>query len=254
MNILVCVKEVLEPGISENNQGLFPGKNLSQMNTYDLYGIEEAVLLREKVPGTRIDSVTAGYESSSHILRKALELGSDNGYHILLHESLSPESSNVASYIADFIEERSYDLIITGVLSEDSQQGEMGGLLAGKLGIPYAHSLMKLDYQRDGHSIYAESEIDGGTRIVYRLPLPALISIQSGINTPRYPTLSNKLRAKKQELVVIHTEDRKIPSPGKVRVAHYRRESSAGGIVLQGSGEEKAEKLLHILHEKRLLK
>ncbi len=254
MNILVCVKEVLAPGISENLREAFPGKILSHINSYDLYGIEEAVLLREKFPGTGVDALTAGYESSSRVLRKALEMGADNGFQILLDDSLSTESSHVASCIADFISEKNYDLVITGVLSEDSLQGEMGGLLAGKLGLPYAHSVMKLDYQEEDRSIHAESEIDGGTRILYRLTLPAIISVQSGINAPRYPKLSNKLRAKKQELVVIDPGDREISSPGKVRVARYRRESSPAGIVLQGTGEEKAETLLHILHEKRLLR
>jgi electron transfer flavoprotein beta subunit len=254
MNIIVCVKELIEPGVSDSSRGISSGKYRSHMNSYDLYGIEEGVLLREKIPGTRVDAITAGHKSSSGVLRKALEMGADNGFQILIDESSSTESFYVAPSIADFISRGDYDLIITGVLSEDTLQGEMGGLLAGKLGIPFAHSVVKIEYSADDHTIHAESEIDGGTRIVYRLPLPALVSVQSGINTPRYPKLSNKLRAKKQELIVIRPTEGEISSSGKVRVACYRREGSGGGTVLRGTKEEKADKLLHILHEKRLLR
>ncbi len=148
MKILVCVKEVFGTGILDSNQRTYPGKRQPQMNSYDFYAIEEGVLLKEKFPGTRVDALTAGPEGSSPVIRKALEMGADNGIHILLDESSSTESSSVASSIADFIGGRSYDLIITGVLSEDTLQGEMGGLLSGKLGIPYIHSVMKLDIDR----------------------------------------------------------------------------------------------------------
>ncbi len=254
MKILVCVKEVFRADIFDSHQGTNPGKRQAQMNGYDLYAVEEGVLLKDKFPGTRVDALTAGPESSSPVIRKALEMGADNGIHILFDESSSTESSSVAPSIADFIRSRNYDLIITGVLSEDSLQGEMGGLLSGKLNIPYIHSAMKLDIHREKRTLSAESEIDGGTRVVYRLPLPALVSVQSGINTPRYPTLTNKLRAKKQKLTLIHPGEREVSPRGKMRTGFYRREISPGGVVLEGSREEKAETLLRILHEKRLLR
>ena len=180
-------------------------------------------------------------------------MGADRGFH-LRHDSEGYLSPTVKSQlIAGFCQEREYDLILTGIMSEDMMSGQTGPMIAARLGIPSASSVMKLEILTETGSIAVERELDGGHRSSMVLALPALAAVQSGINRPRYPSLSNVLRAKNAEIREIKSNidhnTLKYENVAKVFAAGSER----AGIRLEGSTAEKATALWQLLHEKSLL-
>jgi electron transfer flavoprotein beta subunit len=138
-------------------------------------------------------------------------------------------------------------------MSEDLMRGQVGPMIAACLSLPWATAVIRQQMSSDKNSVYVEREIEGGSRDTLQLQLPAVLTIQSGINTPRYPSLSNLLRANKQKLETIQTTD---AAPldlrqNVVRVTYPIK--SRSGTFLSGTQQEKAARLLDLLREKSLL-
>ena len=106
---------------------------------------------------------------------------------------------------------RGYDLIITGVMAEDDMACQTGQLIAALLDLPYATSVISTEFQMEEGTVIVDREIEGGRRLSVQLEMPAVLTIQSGINTPRYPSLSNVMRARTQQQEVIKIEDYELP-------------------------------------------
>jgi electron transfer flavoprotein beta subunit len=138
-------------------------------------------------------------------------------------------------------------------MSEDDMQGQVGPMLAARLGLPWATSVIFEKIAPDRKTIYVEREIEGGNRDTLELKLPAVITIQSGINTPRWPSLSNLLRANSQELEKIFINDLTELPEMEVLVEVVYPQKNRAGMVLPGSLQEKAARLLTIFREKSLL-
>jgi electron transfer flavoprotein beta subunit len=180
-------------------------------------------------------------------------MGADSGALIQMASDGYQSPFQVASWIAGFANKKKYDLILTGTMSEDDMQGQVGPMLAARLGLPWATSVIFEKIASNKKSIYVEREIEGGNRDTLELKLPAVITIQSGINTPRWPSLSNLLRAHSQELEKISINDlTNLPEMEVLAEVVYPRKNRAGR-VLPGSLEEKAARLLTIFREKSLL-
>ncbi|MBT8370494.1 MAG: electron transfer flavoprotein subunit beta/FixA family protein [Deltaproteobacteria bacterium] len=254
----MCVKQVPESEIPiqiDDFTGWIKEDTITEfrMNRLDEYAVEEALLIKESIVGTRIDVITVGPARCDEVVRRAVGMGADYGVHIQTASEGYQSSLEVAAWIADFARGKNYALILTGVMSEDSMQGQVGPMLATRLGFSWATSVIFEKIASDKKSIYVEREIEGGHRDTLKLKLPAVITIQSGINTPRWPSLSNLLRANSQELERID-----ISAPAKFQQMEYLAEvvypqKSRAGLVLSGSLQEKADHLLMILREKSLL-
>jgi len=253
LKILVCIKEVIPYDTPLEIMSGGSSYSGCHMNLYDEYALEEAVRIKEAFPGTVVDAFSAGPERVCGTLKKALEKGADNAFHYYLKDGIGIPPSMKASIISSFAAPRGYRLILTGVMSEDLMHGQVGPMTAGFMNIPYAASVVREALNLSMSTVDAESEIEGGSRIIFRLNLPALLTIQSGINTPRYPSLSNKLRAKKQDIVPVE----ECGSPGlPLREEIYSigyPEKTTTGTVIEGNRQERADKLLHIFHEKALI-
>ena len=257
MKILVCVKEVHDPEspVFINYSGLIDeSQNITfRMNRYDEFALEEAVRIKEAFPQTTVHALSLGPERVKNTLKKALEKGADDAFHIKLEEEsfIAPEIT--AAAISRFISEQEYDIILTGVMAEDDMQSIVGPLIAARLNLPCAVSVIEEKIGPEKNSITVQCETGGGRTEEARLRLPCVLAVQSGINRPRYPSLSNVMRAKTQELSEVRFSDSGIPdNPYKSVVLNYPEKSSTG-IILEGSREEKADKLIDILHEKGLL-
>lgn len=226
-----------------------------RLNSYDEYALEEAMRIKESLNDVEITALSVGDAKAEQAVRRGLEFGADRGVHVVVAEKniSSPDGLAVASHIASFAQTESYDLLFFGVMSEDLQRSQVGAMTAHLLNLPCATSVVKLDLSEDLRKITVHRELEGGRREIVEMPLPAVVTVQSGINRPRYPSLSNKLRARKQELEVI------IPSSDEM--AQLNEEFSGlreppqtrAGIFIEGSIYEKAEKLIEIIHEKTRL-
>jgi electron transfer flavoprotein beta subunit len=258
MKILVCIKQVPDPEtpvrVDERGRVVQLEENLKYwMNRADAFAVEEAILIKEAGLGTTVDALTVGPERAAQVLERAMGMGADNGVHILLRKDVLLSPLNTASYIAAYALNKSYDLILTGVMGEDHMQGQVGAMLAELLGFPCATSVILEEIPDEGGSVYVEREIEGGLRSALELDLPAVLTVQTGINKPRYPTFSNLLRAKKQKALFIESH---ILGAAKAREKVVRAcypGKSRAGLMLEGCGKDKAVRLLEILEKEALL-
>lgn len=258
MKILTCIKQVPDqesrPTVNQEKTWAGYGEYTSYwINRYDEHAVEEALRIREMIPGTTVDIVSIGPERIKSAIKRCLEMGADRGFHLFIdsEDYLSPAIKS--RLIAEFCRDMNYDLILAGVMSEDMMSGQTGPMLAARLGIPSATSVMKLAIQEAEGSIRVERELDSGHRCSMDLALPALVAVQSGINRPRYPSLSNVMRAKNTEIIEIGYEN-SLPIKSCETIEKIQEVGSdRAGLRLEGTTSEKAAALWQMLREKSLL-
>jgi len=253
MKILVCVRQVPDA------EGVFlpdaAGRALDRtglvhrMNEYDVYAVEEAVRWRERYGAATITAVSAGPDRVCSVVRRALEFGVDHGVHLRTGEEDPPDALETASRIAAYARAHDFRLLLFGVMSEDLQRCQTGPMTAALLALPHASAVISAERSSDGTRVRVEQEMEAGRREILDLPLPALLAVQPGINLPRYPSLSHKLRARKQELETIPCE---VPAREESRVRRLRLHApppARPGVFLSGTPGEKAEKLVRVIRE-----
>jgi electron transfer flavoprotein beta subunit len=258
MKILVLVKQVCDQAdtVSMDSAGewvVYGGHCVFRMNRYDEYAVEEALRIRERFPVTEIHALSVGPERAQAVIRRAMGMGADHGIHVDMEERGYSSPLERASLIAHAARGRGYDLILAGVMAEDDMESQVGGLAAELLGYRCATSVILQELSRNAQVVRVEREIEGGSREGMTLPLPAVLTVQSGINTPRYPALSHMLKARTAPLERIDAKalsaDHQEGTLSKIAPA--RR--APAGEFLEGSPDQKARRLLQILHENALL-
>lgn len=258
MNILVCVKQVPESEadmlIDEAAHRVRTGGGSEfRMNRCDECAVEEAVRIKEAFSGVSIDVLSAGPSSVETVIRRAMGMGADNGIHLVTRADEFQDPFLLAAWIAAVARPGGYDLIFTGVMSEDMMQGQVGPLTAELLSIPCATAVVAESLFLELNTIHVEREVEEGYRESVELQLPALLSIQTGINTPRYPSLSNLLRANQLPIKSIQAEMLDEPPKQQVVACVRPPQNVRNGIFLKGSPEEKADQLLKLLDERSWL-
>jgi electron transfer flavoprotein beta subunit len=259
VNILVCVKQVPDSNetlaIDERTGWIsYSPFTVFRMNRFDEFAIEEALLIKERIPGTVVHALSVGPERACSTIRRALEMGADHGIHIMNPSETFISPFSVALSIAAYARPRSYDLILTGVMAEDDMACQTGQLIAAILNLPCATSVISTDLGMDDNAFVVDREIESGRRLRVQLEKPAVLTIQSGINTPRYPSLSNVMRARSQLQEVINIEAPELPEQRETCSNLRLPDSTSLGTFITGSSREKARELLHILHEKAFLR
>lgn len=261
MNIIVCIKQVPDPecdfAIGAAGSSIIMDDTCEyRMNRFDEYALEAALVLRENgsQTGGRIDLITAGPRRAVEVLKRGMGMGADGGIHVLHGDGGCLSPFQTAGWMAAVLCEKKYDLILTGALSEDQMQAQTGPLLADLLKIPSITSVISIAADQKPGSLLVEKELEGGERDVLQITTPALLAVQPGINRPRYPSLSNLLRANRSSPEVIETSLIAPPDPRQTRqrLCHPRKERA--GRMLEGSLVQKADLLHRILHRKSLVK
>lgn len=255
MRILVCVKEVLDP---ECTLRVDPGGKavatdasaLYRLNRFDEFAVEAALLIKGNIEDTSVDAVTVGPERSMAVIRRAIGMGVDEGFHILAEEGGLQTPFVVASCIAAWAAERAYDLILAGVMAEDDMEGQVGQWVASILDMPCATSVIQVRILEGGAGADVEREIEGGLRHSVALSFPCLLTLQSGINRPRYPSLSNVLRARKQVIHAVAMSALGAPDARQEIVRMGEPQKTRSGVFLTGAAERKASTLAEILRKK----
>ncbi|MCX6139104.1 MAG: electron transfer flavoprotein subunit beta/FixA family protein [Ignavibacteriales bacterium] len=217
MKILVCVNHVpdTEAKIKPGADGLSidpTGVNF-MLSPYDEYAIEEGLKLREKFTG-EVVAISLGPDANREALRKALAMGCDKA--VLLKDGSVRDSFGVASGLAEYAKEYGPDIVLCGKQSIDFDDGAVGGMLAEFLGMSSISVVVKLDVV--DRLVTAEREIEGGREVV-SARLPAVISAQKGLNTPRYPSLKGIMDAKRKPI----EERTAAPSVVKTEIIALRK-------------------------------
>ena len=252
----MCVKQVPEEDSPIQIEGGWIQTDMItefKMNRLDEFAVEEALLIKERRPETDIHVLTVGPDRCADVVRRAIGMGADKGIHIRLASDRFITAAEIVGWIGSYVRDKKYDLIFTGVLSEDHMQGQVGPMLAAQLALPWATSVIHETIAPNEKSIRVEREIEGGSRDTLELNLPAVLTIQSGINRPRYPSLSNLLRANQQDLETISADTLAALSASEEIVEVVYPQKTRAGIVLNGSADEKAAALFNILREKALI-
>lgn len=260
MNILVCIKQVPEfeqIDISEDEAGQteIRGAGEYQMNRFDEFAVEAAVRIKEGLEAVRVDVLTVGPKRAGEVVKRALGMGADHGIHIETPDNGDAPPSSIADRITAYAGKKDYQVILTGSMSEDGMNGQVGPMIAGGLSIPAATQVIFLEILEDRAGVYIEREIEGGHREMQEIGLPCVLAVQTGANRPRYPSLSNLLRANSQELETIDAGAQ--AGEGAPREAHLgyllpRRKRE--GKHLSGTAREKALALSAILTEKAFIR
>jgi len=255
MKIVVCIKQVpakdaplaITDGswIRETDIGF-------EMNEPDSYALEEALRLKEKHSGEVI-AVSMGPERVKQTIKEALAKGADRGIHITDDKAHTLDPLGSAKSLAAAIEREKPDLVLTGLQSDDLGFGQTGVLLAERLGLPHATIIMQIEVQ--GDHLRLKRELEAGWFQWVELPLPSLLTIQSGINKVRYATLKGIMAAKKKEIATVTRESLGVVHEATQHIERiYVPVKSKKTEFLTGTPKESAAKLLEKLkHEARVL-
>jgi len=258
MRILVCVKQVPDREsdfrIRADGTGYEENGLVFRMNEFDLHALEEAIRIREVLAGVTVTALSVGPPRAESVIRRSLEMGADHGVHILTPERTALDGLETASLISACARRQPFDLLLFGVMSEDLQRSQTGPMAAALLDLPCATNIVRESLSEDGSRATVARELEGGCRETLEIPLPCVLTVQTGINLPRYPSLSNKLRARRQPLEVLRLEE--LPQPEKCRdfVRLCEPAPLPAGTLLTGTLEEQAEKLTRVFYERGLLR
>ncbi|MBV9304606.1 MAG: electron transfer flavoprotein subunit beta/FixA family protein, partial [Acidobacteriaceae bacterium] len=175
-----------------------------EMNEPDAYALEEALQLKEKLGGEVI-VLCAGPDRATQTIREALAKGADRAIHVELEENGIPDALATARLLAKAIKPESPDFILTGLQSDDLGYGQTGVMLAELLG--YAHATIVMEVEPEGDKVRVKRELEDGWYQYVTLPLPVVLTIQSGIKKLRYATLMGIKKAKTKEVRTVSVAD-----------------------------------------------
>jgi electron transfer flavoprotein beta subunit len=233
-----------QPRLDESKTWIREADASFEMNEPDAYALEEALRLKETHNG-EVVVCSAGPARVAQVIREALARGADRAIHVEDDGLASADAFVTASALAGAMKDEQFDLVLTGLQSDDQGFAQVGVILAEKLGRPHATIIMEVKV--DGGVIRVKRELEGGWFQWVAMPLPAILTIQSGINQLRYATLKGIMAAKKKEI-------RKAAPPAGVAarqkiVAMYTPEKGKKTQMIGGSPAEAAKELVRKLRD-----
>jgi electron transfer flavoprotein beta subunit len=256
LKIGVCIKQVPAKDapltIVEGSAWIRESEIGFETNEPDSFALEEGLRLKEK-HGGEVVAISMGPERAKQTIKEALAKGADRGIQVADDQFFKLDPLGSARSLASAIEKENFDLILTGLQSDDQGFGQTGVLLAELLGRPHATIIMAIEVM-DGR-MKLKRELEAGWFQWVELPLPAVLSIQSGINKPRYATLKGIMAAKKKEIATVARASLGVPDSATQRVERiYVPQKTKKTEFLTGQPKEIAAKLIERLkHEARVL-
>jgi len=259
MNIVVCIKRVPETAdadvvIDKSGKDIDKSGLVFDLNEWDSYAIEEAILLKEKLGGI-VTVLSMGGEESNESLRKCLAMGADDAIRLTDPAFDGSDGFATAKVLAEAIRKIPYDLIFTGTQAEDDGYGQVGVVLSELLGVPHASLVNKLEVQ--DKKVKAHRELEGGLEEVFEIDLPAVLTIQTGINEPRYVSIMGIRKVAKKEIKSLGMKDLNLKteevglSGSNIKLEKiFLPPVGEGAEMLEGKPEEVALKVFDILKDK----
>jgi len=254
MKILVCMKQVPQKDapLKLNERGTWVREDVGyEVNEPDAYALEEALRQKEK-HGGEVVVITAGPARAQQVLREALAKGADRAIHVEDDRFITLDAFNIARAIAEAIKDESFDLILTGLQSDDCGYAQTGVLLAELLGRPHATIIMQMEAGGDSAAgIRVKRELEGGFFQYVHVPLPAVLTIQSGINKLRYASLMGIKQAKNKPLrKVSFVEVETALKPNQWTIERlYVQQKTKHTEVIEGPAQEVAKKVAAMLRD-----
>ena len=259
MEILVCVRRV--PDTSENEIELNAAGNdverddlVYSVNEPDNYAVEEALQIVERVGGN-VTVVTVGSEDDEEILRREMAMGAKHGVLISDQAFRGSDGRGIATILKAYVQKNHYDLILTGVQAEDGA-AQVGGMLAAMLDYPFA-SLVNSIELLEGKRLKISREIAGGNKEMNEIDLPCVLSIQTGINEPRYVGMRGIRQVQSVEIPTFGPSDLGVgagmvgDAAAKVkRLDYFVPPLGKGADILKGARQENIDKLIELLKAK----
>jgi electron transfer flavoprotein beta subunit len=259
LKIAVCIKQV--PNTEARLRVSRDGRWLEEedlpfvINESDEYALEEGLQLAEKTGG-EVVVISLGPERVKEALRKTLALGAARAVHLSDPAFLGGDALATGRALAAAVERGGFDLVLTGSQSDDVGYGGTGSVLAGWLGWPHVWLVMGVELEEGGASVKVTREMESGVNEISRVPLPAVLEIQAGINHPRYASLKGIMAAKKKEIAVLAPSDLGLDA-GQVGAAGSRLEivsvafpqSGAGAQMIEGDPKKAAASLVEKLQK-----
>jgi electron transfer flavoprotein beta subunit len=248
MKIAVCIKQVptreWQPRLRDDRTWIRDQDVSYEMNEPDAYALEEALRLREQ-HGGEVVVCSAGPARVQQVIREALARGADRALHVEDDALAAADAFVLADALAAAMSGERFDLVLAGLQSDDQGHGQTGVILAERLDIP--HSTIIMDVQIENGRLRVKRELEGGWFQWIAMPLPALLTIQSGINQLRYATLKGIMAAKKKEIRKVALPQR--PSPAQEILALAMPTKSKQTQMIGGSSAEAAKELVRRLRE-----
>jgi electron transfer flavoprotein beta subunit len=258
MDVLVCARRV--PDLSENEIELNSAGNdierddlVFSINEPDNYAVEEALRIVEKNGGT-VTVVTVGGDEDEEILRREMAMGANHGVLISDEAFNGSDGRGIANILGAYVKKGKYDLILTGVQADDGA-AQVGGMLAATLDYPFASLVTSIEVQGDG-VVKVSREVEGGNKEVNELDLPCVLSIQTGINEPRYVGMRGIRQMASADIPTLTASDLGLSAnevgenAAKVkRLDYFRPPAGGGAAILEGSREEVIDKVIGLLKE-----
>jgi electron transfer flavoprotein beta subunit len=258
VEILVCARRV--PDTSENEIELNSAGNdierdelVYSINEPDNYAVEEALQITAKVGGN-VTVVTVGGEDDEEILRREMAMGVQKAGLISDDAFAGSDGRGIATILKAYVQKGNYDLILTGVQAEDGG-AQVGGMLAAMLGYPFASLVNSIDVL--GNKLKISREIAGGNKEMSEIDLPCVLSIQTGINEPRYVGMRGIRQVASIPIPTFDASELGV-DPGSVgesaakvkRVDYFVPALGKGAEMLEGSREENVDKVYELLAAK----
>ena len=248
MKIAVLVKQV--PG-SESSLPINSDQNWIDedqvsfvMNPPDNYAIEEALLIKEKLGSGEVVIISKGPNRVQKIIREGLAKGADRGIH-LLEEGPNSDPLSSAKSFSKVMKNENFDLILSGLQSDDLGLSQTGVLIGEMLG--YSTATLVVETVIEDNSLKVKRELESGWFQWVSFPLPASISIQSGLNSPRYPSLKGIMGAKRKEIKMIsqveHIDSSKLQHIKKISLPIASKKTE----IIDGNSEEAIDRIVNIL-------
>ena len=251
MKIAVCIKQVptrdWQPRLNESKTWIRDQDAGFEMNEPDAYALEEALRLKEK-HGGEVVVCSAGPSRVAQVIREALARGADRAVHVEDDGLASADAFVTGDALAAAMKDENFDLVLTGLQSDDQGFAQVGVIMAEKLGL--AHSTIIMDVQIEGGALRVKRELEGGWFQWVAMPLPALLTIQSGINQLRYATLKGIMAAKRKEIRKVSAPASASASAAKQKIVSlYVPEKGKKTQIIGGSPAEAAKELVRRLRE-----
>ena len=259
MEILVCVRRV--PDTSENEIQLNRAGNdierddlVYSVNEADNYAVEEALQIVARTGGN-VTVVTVGGEDDEEVLRREMAMGANQGVLLTDDAFQGSDGRGIATILKALVRKGKYDLILTGIQAEDGG-AQVGGMLAALLDYPFASLVNSIEIL-DDKKLKVSREIEGGNREINEIDLPCVLSIQTGINEPRYVGMRGIRQVASVEIPTYGASDLGVAptTVGTVgakvkRTDYFIPALGKGAEILQGSQEEIIERVFELIKAK----
>ena len=255
MRIAVCIKQVVtrewQVRVNDAKTWVRDQDASWELNEPDAYALEEALRLREK-HGGEVIVVSAGPARVTQVLREALARGADRAIHIDGEHLATAGAFEAADALAMALKDEKVDLVMTGLQSDDQGFAQVGVVLAEKLGLAHATIIMEVQVTDPSTGsgqaeLRVKRELEGGWFQWVAMPLPAVLTIQSGINQLRYATLKGIMAAKKKEIRAVTAPSQ---SASRLRItAVYLPEKTKQTRMISGSPADAAKELVRVLRD-----